>query len=208
MDYATAGITEKTAHRAAEILRILHDGNRNRTVDSHKLNDTSSRSHAVLQLQVDQYEHTVAGLEDSSAPEAVPAFVPTGYTLAKSAKLALIDLAGSERAHKTQTNKKMRREGAEINKSLLALSNCINALSQSTSGKKGLYIPFRDSKLTRLLKDSLIGLSRTYMIANVSPGSSQWNETRETLIYAYRATHITAQVCIELCACVILCLLT
>ena len=86
----------------------------------------------------------------------------------KVAKLSLIDLAGSERATMT-TNRGMRlREGANINRSLLALGNCINALvEQKTGSRKAIHVPYRDSKLTRLLKDSLGGNCCTVMVANV-----------------------------------------
>ena len=110
-------------------------------------------------------------------------------------KLSLIDLAGSERANKTGVvvkgakSSKRLNEGANINKSLLALANCINALAKGTTASHG-HVPYRDSKLTRLLKDSLGGGCRTLMIANVSPASDQFDETLNTLKYADRAKHI------------------
>lgn len=110
-------------------------------------------------------------------------------------KLSLIDLAGSERANKTGVvvkgakSSKRLNEGANINKSLLALANCINALAKGTAAGHG-HVPYRDSKLTRLLKDSLGGGCRTLMIANVSPASDQFDETLNTLKYADRAKHI------------------
>jgi kinesin family protein 18/19 len=131
------GMEEVEIRSAADLRSVLERGAANRTVDSHRLNEASSRSHAILTISV----AILAKVPDSKPTEL------------RNAKLSLIDLAGSERAHKTRTNKKMRREGAEINKSLLALANCINALSHRT--KHGLYVPFRDSKLTRILKDSL-----------------------------------------------------
>lgn len=82
----------------------------------------------------------------------------------------MIDLAGSERGTVTENRGLRLREGAKINRSLLALANCINALGDKT--KKGIFVPFRDSKLTRLLKDSLGGNCKTVMIANISPASS------------------------------------
>ena len=85
-------------------------------------------------------------------------------------KLSLIDLAGSERGTVTENRGIRLREGAKINTSLLALANCINALGDKT--KKGFFVPFRDSKLTRMLKDSLGGNCKTVMIATISPSSS------------------------------------
>ena len=107
----------------------------------------------------------------------------------------MIDLAGSERAANTN-NKGMRMiEGANINKSLLALGNCINALSDAIEkGIKNVHIPYRDSKLTRLLKDSLGGNCRTVMISNVSPAAYVFEDTHNTLKYANRAKNIKTNV--------------
>jgi len=102
--------------------------------------------------------------------------------------LSLIDLAGSERGTVTENRGLRLREGAKINRSLLALANCINALGDKT--KKGVFVPYRDSKLTRLLKDSLGGNCKTVMIATISPSSSYFEETINTLKYANRAKNI------------------
>lgn len=122
---SVAGVTEYRMETAADVFRILERGAKHRTTDSHSLNEASSRSHAVLMIGVAQSRREggqgVALLE-------------------KQANLTMIDLAGSERAKKAQTNKKQLREGANINRSLLALANCINALGQH-SRKKGLYAP-------------------------------------------------------------------
>ena len=106
------------------------------------------------------------------------------------AKLSLIDLAGSERATSTGNKGARMQEGAAINKSLLALGNCITALAKAVGPNEKPYIPYRDSKLTRLLKDSLGGNCRTVMIANVSPSSATYEDTHNTLLYANRAKKI------------------
>mmetsp|Transcript_42816 Transcript_42816/g.35968 ORF Transcript_42816/g.35968 Transcript_42816/m.35968 type:complete len:168 (-) Transcript_42816:702-1205(-) len=106
-------------------------------------------------------------------------------------KLSLIDLAGSERGTVTENRGVRLREGAKINRSLLALANCINALGDSN--KKGMFVPYRDSKLTRLLKDSLGGKSRTVMMCAVAPASAGFEETINTLKYANRAKEIKIQ---------------
>jgi kinesin family protein 18/19 len=107
------------------------------------------------------------------------------------AKLSLIDLAGSERASNTNNRGLRLVEGANINKSLLALGNCINALCDQTRNNiKNGHIPYRDSKLTRLLKDSLGGNCRTVMIANISPAFAAYEDTLNTLKYADRAKQI------------------
>lgn len=107
-------------------------------------------------------------------------------------KLSLIDLAGSERGTVTENRGVRLREGAKINTSLLALANCINALGDKS--KKGFFVPFRDSKLTRMLKDSLGGNCKTVMIVTISPASSQNEETTNTLKYANRAKNIKMRV--------------
>ena len=107
-------------------------------------------------------------------------------------KLSLIDLAGSERGTVTGNRGIRLMEGAKINTSLLALANCINALGDKN--KKGSFVPFRDSKLTRMLKDSLGGNCRTVMIANISSAESSFEETLNTLKYANRAKNIKMRV--------------
>ena len=104
----------------------------------------------------------------------------------KVAKISLIDLAGSERGAATSSRGQARfREGANINKSLLALGGCINALAEGAK-----YVPYRNSKLTRLLKDSIGGNCRTVMISNISPSNLTYEDTYNTLRYADRAKKI------------------
>lgn len=164
-----AGISEVGGLASAtEIMSILHQANKYRSTEATGANVTSSRSHAVLQVLVEQRDRTAG----------IVAQVNIG-------KLSMIDLAGSERASHTN-NKGMRHiEGANINRSLLALGNCITALSSSHP-----YVPYRDSKMTRLLKDSLGGNCRTVMIANVSPYHVNYEDTYNTLKYASRARNI------------------
>ncbi|XP_076210229.1 kinesin-like protein KIF19 [Aptenodytes patagonicus] len=165
-----AGITEVCAINAEEVMQLLARGNRQRTQEPTAANRTSSRSHAVLQVTVCQRRRG-GGL--------------------RRGRLFMIDLAGSERAAQTQNRGQRMKEGAHINRSLLALGNCIKALSDQASTK---YINYRDSKLTRLLKDSLGGNSRTVMIAHISPASTAFEESRSTLAYAHRAKSIRTTV--------------
>lgn len=139
------------------------------------MNQTSSRSHAIFQIQLEA--------KDKAKNTEEEVFC---------GKLSLIDLAGSERGTVTENRGIRLREGAKINTSLLALANCINALGDKT--KKGFFVPFRDSKLTRMLKDSLGGNCKTVMIVTISPGSSQNEETINTLKYANRAKNIKMRV--------------
>ncbi|XP_014801679.1 PREDICTED: kinesin-like protein KIF19 [Calidris pugnax] len=171
-----AGITEVSTTNAQEIMQLLTKGNKQRTQEPTAANRTSSRSHAVLQVTVTQKSRRKA----------------TGEEM-RVGKLFMVDLAGSERAAQTQNRGKRMKEGAHINRSLLALGNCINALSEK-GGSRAQFVNFRDSKLTRLLKDSLGGNSRTVMIAHISPASTSFEESRMTLIYAYRAKNIKTQV--------------
>ncbi|KFQ68586.1 Kinesin-like KIF18B, partial [Phaethon lepturus] len=156
---------------AEQLLEMLANGNKNRTQHPTDANATSSRSHAVFQIYVKQQDR-VGGL--------------TGHL--QVAKMSLIDLAGSERASVTNTKGERLREGANINRSLLALINVINALADTKTKKT--HIPYRDSKLTRLLKDSIGGNCRTIMIAAVSPSMLAYEDTYNTLKYANRAKEI------------------
>ena len=169
------GVTEFGASTADEILELLHRGNLHRTVEPTAANQVSSRSHAVLQVTIEQSERTAH---------------VTGNV--RIGKLSMVDLAGSERASKTDNKGARLKEGANINRSLLALGNCINALADKT--KKVAHVPYRDSKLTRLLKDSLGGNCRTVMIASISPSHRQFEETVNTLKYANRAKNLKTQV--------------
>ncbi|XP_034426786.1 kinesin-like protein KIF19 isoform X2 [Hippoglossus hippoglossus] len=169
-----AGITEVSTINAQEIMELLMKGNKQRTQEPTAANQTSSRSHAVLQVAVKQQSRSRDVLQE-----------------VRFARLFMIDLAGSERAAQTQNRGQRLKEGAHINRSLLALGNCINALSDKNGTK---YVNYRDSKLTRLLKDSLGGNSRTVMIAHISPASVAFEESRNTLTYADRAKNIRTRV--------------
>ena len=168
-----AGAANMVVGSRKELEALMHKGNLYRTTEATNCNEVSSRSHAVLQLRV----------------ESQPRFEEGGKI--RVGKLSMIDLAGSERATKTNNAGEAAREGANINRSLLSLANCINALADRT--KKSGHIPYRDSKLTRLLKDSLGGSCRTLMITNVSPASDQFDETLNSLKYANRAKNIRTQ---------------
>ncbi|KAI5441317.1 variant 2, Kinesin-like protein KIN-8A [Lathyrus oleraceus] len=163
-----AGLTQYRAYSTDEVMALLQQGNRNRTTEPTRANETSSRSHAVLQVVV-EYRVRDAAMN----------------IIHKVGKLSLIDLAGSERALATDQRTLRSLEGANINRSLLALSSCINALVE---GKK--HIPYRNSKLTQLLKDSLGGTCNTVMIANISPSILSFGETQNTLHWADRAKEI------------------
>ncbi|XP_051478040.1 kinesin-like protein KIF18A [Apus apus] len=165
------GLTLHQPKSAEEILQMLDYGNKNRTQHPTDVNASSSRSHAVFQIYLRQQEKTASINQN-----------------VRIAKMSLIDLAGSERASVTNAKGARFREGTNINRSLLALGNVINALADPKSKKQ--HIPYRNSKLTRLLKDSLGGNCRTVMIAAVSPSSMFYDDTYNTLKYANRAKDI------------------
>lgn len=156
------------------VMDMILQGNQNRTISPTEANATSSRSHAVLQINVVQKGRTAS--------------ISEAHTFAT---LSIIDLAGSERASATKNRGDRLLEGANINKSLLALGNCINALCDP---RRRNHVPYRDSKLTRLLKFSLGGNCKTVMIVCVSPSSKHYDETLNTLKYADRAKKIKTKV--------------
>ncbi|KAJ1676958.1 tubulin-dependent ATPase kip3, partial [Spiromyces aspiralis] len=169
-----AGLSEHHPKTVDEVMELVMRGNECRTMSPTEANATSSRSHAVLQVHI-RMKPRAGGLQSDVT----------------TATLSLIDLAGSERGTVTKNRGERMREGANINRSLLALANCINALCDP---KKNRHIPYRDSKLTRLLKFSLGGNCRTVMITCVSPASTYYEETYNTLKYANRAKNIKTTV--------------
>ncbi|XP_018593120.2 kinesin-like protein KIF3B isoform X1 [Scleropages formosus] len=152
-----------------EIERVMSLGNQNRSVGATNMNEHSSRSHAIFVITVECSE---MGLD--------------GENHIRVGKLNLVDLAGSERQTKTGTQGERLKEATKINLSLSALGNVISALVDG----KSTHIPYRDSKLTRLLQDSLGGNARTVMVANIGPASYNVEETLTTLRYSNRAKNI------------------
>ncbi|XP_042355928.1 kinesin family member 4 [Plectropomus leopardus] len=163
------GLTERRVFNAHEMVGCLEVGNSARTVGSTAMNAASSRSHAIFTITLEQRRGT------DKADSVV-------------SKLHLVDLAGSERQKKTKAEGDRLKEGISINRGLLSLGNVISALGDES--KKNTFVPYRDSKLTRLLQDSLGGNSHTLMIACVSPADSNLEETINTLRYADRARKI------------------
>lgn len=171
---SVAGLSSHHPQNVEEVMDMIMRGNEYRTMSPTEANATSSRSHAVLQINVSQKDRNA----DVNEPHTM-------------ATLSIIDLAGSERASATKNRGERLIEGANINKSLLALGSCINALCDT---RKGNHVPYRNSKLTRLLKFSLGGNCKTVMIVCVSPSSQHFDETQNTLRYANRAKNIQTKV--------------
>ncbi|OMO92058.1 hypothetical protein CCACVL1_06928 [Corchorus capsularis] len=164
------GLQEYKVLDVETIKELIERGNATRSTGTTGANEESSRSHAILQLAI---KRSVDGSETKPAKLV--------------GKLSFIDLAGSERgADTTDNDKQTRMEGAEINKSLLALKECIRALDNDQG-----HIPFRGSKLTEVLRDSFVGDSRTVMISCISPSSGSCEHTLNTLRYADRVKSLS-----------------
>ena len=168
------GLSKHVVKNYQEIEKEMEEGTLARTVASTNMNATSSRAHTVF---------TVYFTKTKNDPElAQPA--------AMQAKISLVDLAGSERAESTGATGDRLKEGSAINQSLSALGNVISALAEKSKGKKDVFVPYRNSALTRLLQESLGGNSKTIMIAALSPADINYEETLSTLRYADRAKQI------------------
>jgi kinesin family protein 3/17 len=163
-------LTTRTVHSVKECMDLLEMGTKNRIVGATQMNSESSRSHSIFTIS----------LEQVSADNKEEATIKKG-------KLNLVDLAGSERQNKTGAVGERLKEATKINLSLSALGNVISALVDG----KNKHIPYRDSKLTRLLQDSLGGNTKTLMIACISPADYNYDETLSTLRYANRAKNIS-----------------
>ncbi|XP_027090774.1 kinesin-like protein KIN-4A isoform X1 [Coffea arabica] len=179
-----AGSTERSVQTLKEMADCLEQGSLNRATGSTNMNNQSSRSHAIFTITMEQM-HKLNPMTPSNGNA-------NEYTNEEylCAKLHLVDLAGSERAKRTGSDGLRFKEGVHINKGLLALGNVISALGDEKKRKEGVHVPYRDSKLTRLLQDSLGGNSRTFMIACISPADINAEETLNTLKYANRARNI------------------
>jgi kinesin family protein 3/17 len=168
------GVSENLVDSTKSVLTLLSSGQAGRAVGKTNMNEHSSRSHMVLTLRI-----SACDLDDEAG-------------IARTiSKLHLIDLAGSERQKATGATGDRLKEGAQINLSLSALGNVINALTEpKAAGSKGRHVPYRDSKLTRLLQDSLGGNAFTVMICNVSPAEMNAEETMSSLRFAERAKKV------------------
>ncbi|KAK3871433.1 hypothetical protein Pcinc_023420 [Petrolisthes cinctipes] len=168
-------LSNHIVHQYPDIQELMVRGNAQRTTASTHMNDTSSRSHAIFTVTF------------------IQAKLLSDTPLETRSKIHLVDLAGSERADATGATGQRLKEGAHINKSLVTLGSVISALAEQAAKVgigKNVFIPYRDSVLTWLLKDSLGGNSKTIMIATISPADVNYGETLSTLRYANRAKNI------------------
>ena len=178
------GLHKSVVRSFPEMLALMDEGNRRRTVAATNMNATSSRSHSIFTIELKLVTTTlVDGVSVDNE---------------RNSKISLCDLAGSERASRTGAAGARLKEGAQINQSLSALGRCIKMLASFGGGGKAngaakrnlAVVPFRESKLTFLLKDSLSGNAKTLMIAALSPAGDSHSETLSTLRYAYQAKNI------------------
>ncbi|EOA25837.1 hypothetical protein CARUB_v10019228mg [Capsella rubella] len=179
-----SGATEVPIATKEEMASCLEQGSLTRATGSTNMNNESSRSHAIFTITLEQMRKIPS---ISVVKDTVDEDMGEEYCCAK---LHLVDLAGSERAKRTGSGGVRLKEGIHINKGLLALGNVISALGDEKKRKEGSHVPYRDSKLTRLLQDSLGGNSKTVMIACISPADINAEETLNTLKYANRARNI------------------
>jgi DNA repair exonuclease SbcCD ATPase subunit len=170
-----AGLTTRNVSSSEQALNVLHEGTRNRTTAATLMNLTSSRSHAVFTINLQQTNRSAENVDVTT-----------------TSRFTFVDLAGSERMKKTGAEGERAREGIKINEGLLALGNVINALADEErhAKEKKIHVPYRQSKLTRLLQDALGGNSQTLFLACVSPADTNASETLSTLHYANRARNI------------------
>ncbi|RHZ55274.1 hypothetical protein Glove_417g31 [Diversispora epigaea] len=200
-----AGVKEVSVNSPEELLAKLYEGSTCRTIASTEMNLVSSRSHAIFSVILRQTR--IESLEDSEpqsshalqpsqpAAESSNKKKPKGLTVTITSKLHFVDLAGSDRLKRTNAVGDRAKEMIAINGGLLALGNVISALCDES--RKVTHIPYRDSKLTRLLQDSLGGNSQTLMLACVSPADYNFIETLNTLKYANRARNIKNKVSVN-----------
>ncbi|XP_008289683.1 kinesin-like protein KIF21A isoform X4 [Stegastes partitus] len=192
----TVGVTTRTVSSEAEMMQCLKLGALSRTTASTQMNVQSSRSHAIFTIHLCQVRVCASDNQEDETDNRVSngnSEMDEYETL--TAKFHFVDLAGSERLKRTGATGDRAKEGISINCGLLALGNVISALGDRS--KRASHVPYRDSKLTRLLQDSLGGNSQTVMIACISPSDRDFMETLNTLKYANRARNIKNKVMVN-----------
>ncbi|KAM7182046.1 kinesin-like protein KIF21A isoform 3-T3 [Macrochelys suwanniensis] len=192
----TVGVTTRMVNGEAEMIQCLKLGALSRTTASTQMNVQSSRSHAIFTIHLCQTRVCSAiDTDNVTDNKIISESSQTNEFETLTAKFHFVDLAGSERLKRTGATGERAKEGISINCGLLALGNVISALGDKS--KKATHVPYRDSKLTRLLQDSLGGNSQTVMIACVSPSDRDFMETLNTLKYANRARNIKNKVMVN-----------
>ncbi|XP_029901603.1 kinesin-like protein KIF21A isoform X4 [Myripristis murdjan] len=191
----TVGVTTRTVTSEAEMMQCLKLGALSRTTASTQMNVQSSRSHAIFTIHLCQVRVCTPDNNDNATDNRLANSPEMNEFETLTAKFHFVDLAGSERLKRTGATGDRAKEGISINCGLLALGNVISALGDRS--KRSTHVPYRDSKLTRLLQDSLGGNSQTVMIACISPSDRDFMETLNTLKYANRARNIKNKVVVN-----------
>ncbi|XP_064141238.1 kinesin-like protein KIF21A [Loxodonta africana] len=192
----TVGVTTRTVNTESEMMQCLKLGALSRTTASTQMNVQSSRSHAIFTIHLCQTRMCPQiDTENVTDNKMISETSQMNEFETLTAKFHFVDLAGSERLKRTGATGERAKEGISINCGLLALGNVISALGDKS--KRATHVPYRDSKLTRLLQDSLGGNSQTIMIACVSPSDRDFMETLNTLKYANRARNIKNKVMVN-----------
>ncbi|XP_014385043.1 PREDICTED: kinesin-like protein KIF21A isoform X12 [Myotis brandtii] len=192
----TVGVTTRTVNTESEMMQCLKLGALSRTTASTQMNVQSSRSHAIFTIHLCQTRMCPQiDAENATDNKVISESSQMNEFETLTAKFHFVDLAGSERLKRTGATGERAKEGISINCGLLALGNVISALGDKS--KRATHVPYRDSKLTRLLQDSLGGNSQTIMIACVSPSDRDFMETLNTLKYANRARNIKNKVMVN-----------
>eukprot|EP00070_Physeter_catodon_P040366 XP_028347260.1 kinesin-like protein KIF21A isoform X5 [Physeter catodon] len=192
----TVGVTTRTVITESEMIQCLKLGALSRTTASTQMNVQSSRSHAIFTIHLCQTRMCPQiDAESATDNKVISESSQMNEFETLTAKFHFVDLAGSERLKRTGATGERAKEGISINCGLLALGNVISALGDKS--KRATHVPYRDSKLTRLLQDSLGGNSQTIMIACVSPSDRDFMETLNTLKYANRARNIKNKVMVN-----------
>uniref|UniRef100_A0A671QYC6 Kinesin-like protein KIF21A n=1 Tax=Sinocyclocheilus anshuiensis TaxID=1608454 RepID=A0A671QYC6_9TELE len=191
----TVGVTARTVSSEAEMMQCLRLGALSRTTASTQMNVQSSRSHAIFTIHLCQVRFCASDNVGETDNRLVNGSSEMNEFETLTAKFHFVDLAGSERLKRTGATGDRAKEGISINCGLLALGNVISALGDRS--KRSTHVPYRDSKLTRLLQDSLGGNSQTVMIACISPSDRDFMETLNTLKYANRARNIKNKVMVN-----------
>ncbi|CAL8242128.1 unnamed protein product [Merluccius merluccius] len=191
----TVGVTTRTVTSEEEMIQCLKLGSLSRSTASTQMNTQSSRSHAIFTIHLCQVRICAPDNNENETDNRLSSSPGTTEFETLSAKFHFVDLAGSERLKRTGATGDRAKEGISINCGLLALGNVISALGDRS--KRSTHVPYRDSKLTRLLQDSLGGNSQTVMIACISPSDRDFMETLNTLKYANRARNIKNKVVVN-----------
>eukprot|EP00850_Spirogloea_muscicola_P007225 SM000036S13269 [mRNA] locus=s36:197986:209961:- [translate_table: standard] len=177
-----AGLREEIVVTPEQVLEILESGEAHRHIGETNMNVYSSRSHSIFRMVIESRDKSMDDVDNTQKDRRVDAV--------RVSTLNLVDLAGSERIAKTGAEGARLKEGTHINKSLMTLGTVINKLSEGTE-RNGGHVPYRDSKLTRILQSALGGNAKTAIICNITPAAIHVDETRGTLLFASRAKKIT-----------------